>query len=527
MDSLQQNLFRLMKKFDGFCQEHGIEYYLGGGSALGCIRHKGFLPWDDDVDLYITRKHYKKLLSVAKELEELDCVLVDTTFFSNYSNTLVRIVELDNTMIFQHRMMDGTPKGYFIELFILDPIPREEKARELWLKKHWVYTELHSIMFISANQKVAEFVDRELIDDYMIRYEKNSEKVVGELENELFSIDEKDSDEYRLRWGINNNIYRIEWFGSPRYVPFADYKLPVPQNVMSVLRADYGDYWMIIPEHEDQILHSDMVMNEDVAYTKYTKDYSQFIDLPKALAAYLPRKKALLNRYFVNLESLHRSQELHEAILNSKIKYQDISAAKLKKYAEEKNFDKIMQEMEVWYNLQFSDLYAMNKRSLKIDDDLLYYTLLPLLISGEFSKVRRGLLLKERDSKNTGKLKAMQDFVEAIRNAYIFIDLEKFGEIEKCLLDAEKFEYAKEQFDYRFLLLFMQGKKESNKESLQKLLDQTQEYIECYPDKEAFLYVKGMIQQKLGNQQGAIESFRACKNRTRNGMLLMELEDIC
>ena len=78
-----------MKKFDGFCQEHGIEYYLGGGSALGCIRHKGFLPWDDDVDLYITRKHYKKLLSVAKELKELDCVLVDTTFFSNYSNILV------------------------------------------------------------------------------------------------------------------------------------------------------------------------------------------------------------------------------------------------------------------------------------------------------------------------------------------------------------------------------------------------------------------------------------------------------
>ena len=62
MKDEQQVLFELMCKFDKICRDNGIVYYLGGGTALGAVRHGGFLPWDDDVDLYITRENYNKII---------------------------------------------------------------------------------------------------------------------------------------------------------------------------------------------------------------------------------------------------------------------------------------------------------------------------------------------------------------------------------------------------------------------------------------------------------------------------------
>ena len=222
MNRQQQELTKILKKFDHFCLKYGIDYYLCGGSALGAIRHNGFLPWDDDVDLDITRANYQKLQECSDKLEqETDLVVVDSSRYPHYSNTLVRIVEKKNTMIFQHRMVDKTPKGYFIELFIMDPIPRDLDQKKVWLKKHWVYTELHSISFLSANTKIVDFLDEKMLMEYIQRYQREGkDKVLTELSEELFTVPESESDEYRFRWGINKNIYPISWFGKPQYVPF-------------------------------------------------------------------------------------------------------------------------------------------------------------------------------------------------------------------------------------------------------------------------------------------------------------------
>ena len=70
MNRQQQELTKILKKFDHFCLKYGIDYYLCGGSALGAIRHNGFLPWDDDVDLDITRANYQKLQECSDKLEQ-------------------------------------------------------------------------------------------------------------------------------------------------------------------------------------------------------------------------------------------------------------------------------------------------------------------------------------------------------------------------------------------------------------------------------------------------------------------------
>ena len=71
MIEMQEGLLTLLKEFDAICKKHDITYYLEGGSLLGAVRHKGFIPWDDDVDLGIPRADYDRLLTqVSRYLPE-------------------------------------------------------------------------------------------------------------------------------------------------------------------------------------------------------------------------------------------------------------------------------------------------------------------------------------------------------------------------------------------------------------------------------------------------------------------------
>ena len=107
----QDKLLTLLKKFDQRCSEFGITYYLGGGTALGAVRHEGFLPWDDDVDLYITRREYLKLCAVQDQFFTEDFVLANNENFVRYRNPYARCIDVNSTAITKTRMVDDAPKG--------------------------------------------------------------------------------------------------------------------------------------------------------------------------------------------------------------------------------------------------------------------------------------------------------------------------------------------------------------------------------------------------------------------------------
>lgn len=67
---LQGELLKLLLRFDAFCKERGLRYSLDSGMLLGAVRHKGFIPWDDDVDVDMPRPDYERLMAFEKELPE-------------------------------------------------------------------------------------------------------------------------------------------------------------------------------------------------------------------------------------------------------------------------------------------------------------------------------------------------------------------------------------------------------------------------------------------------------------------------
>ena len=91
---LQLALLNMMKSFHEVCQENNITYYMLGGTCLGAIRHSGFIPWDDDMDVGIPRKDYEKLCRIAKDILPSNLAL---RYYTNTANSPFHFVKLINT----------------------------------------------------------------------------------------------------------------------------------------------------------------------------------------------------------------------------------------------------------------------------------------------------------------------------------------------------------------------------------------------------------------------------------------------
>ena len=125
----------LLRKFTEVCEKHGLNYFMDGGTLLGAVRHKGFIPWDDDADVIMPREDYDKLWLIASEEFRgpyfFQTTLSEEKFFRSHaqlrnSNTTGFVVEDQQKDI---------NKGIFIDIFVLDNIQENFFRRKLNLKK--------------------------------------------------------------------------------------------------------------------------------------------------------------------------------------------------------------------------------------------------------------------------------------------------------------------------------------------------------------------------------------------------------
>lgn len=131
----------LLAEFDRVCKKHGLTYFVEGGTLLGTIRHQGFIPWDDDVDLVMFREEYEKLLKIVDQ-EFQHPYFFQTPFtdpglimggsrLRNSETTLVS--DFENKRPYKN-------KGIFIDIFILDKVPESAKAikfTKVFLNAYW------------------------------------------------------------------------------------------------------------------------------------------------------------------------------------------------------------------------------------------------------------------------------------------------------------------------------------------------------------------------------------------------------
>ncbi|BDY13445.1 LicD family protein [Hydrogenimonas cancrithermarum] len=250
----QAVMFDLLKEIDRICKKHDIKYWLDGGTLLGAVRHQGFIPWDDDIDIAMMREDYTRFMEVApKELPE-NMFLQTKETDPGYFNLVARMKVRDkNSLILEDFESGDEPYhlGLFVDIFPYDHLPSEKSKR-----KFYKYLSKKIIKFQKFKlEKKGLFKDGNVI--YFLLGPFFSYTF---LENTLQRMIEKTNRENSevIGFGLDcvlTRVYDKKEFFPLDDLPFVEGDFPVPKNWDYYLRTTYGDYMQLPPEEEQRPRH--------------------------------------------------------------------------------------------------------------------------------------------------------------------------------------------------------------------------------------------------------------------------------
>jgi|LSQX01.1.fsa_nt_gb lipopolysaccharide cholinephosphotransferase len=258
LKKLQDCQATIMDDIHKICEENNIEYYIIGGTALGAVRHKGFIPWDIDIDIAMHRTHYKKFKDVCSTSLPSKYSYTDHTVYDDYYPPHALIVLKNSVLIKKIDYLNPRLRSYgvFIDIFPLDNVPKEKKSqikqakdinriRKLkWYRTALIYPE-HSTMKKYA-KKLVRII---LLPLSMKRMNVKMEKIMQKYNN----------DENSTNWCSMASQYSYEKqsmpkevYGTPTLMEFSGRMFYAPEKVSDYLTRIYGDYMKLPSEEERQ-----------------------------------------------------------------------------------------------------------------------------------------------------------------------------------------------------------------------------------------------------------------------------------
>lgn len=135
LEEQKKVLLDILIEFDRVCKENDIKYSLAYGTLLGAVRHHGFIPWDDDIDVLVTREEYNKIKSLMNEKMSVDYAFVCVENTKGFSAPLAKIIDKKTVLKQLGHYSDKIELGVYIDIFLLDFIPDDPKERKRVFKK--------------------------------------------------------------------------------------------------------------------------------------------------------------------------------------------------------------------------------------------------------------------------------------------------------------------------------------------------------------------------------------------------------
>jgi len=275
LKKLQDKILEIAVYVDHFCEENDIQYCLMGGSALGAIRHGGFIPWDDDLDFFMTPNNYEKFVNAFKKSGDKDRFFLEP--FGKFDNMVtLGKVRAKNTTYIEECLVDyDISHNVYLDIFILHTCPEnvlQRKHQYIWAK--YIVAKTQSVRDLSRYDFVLRSVLRILKCFprlFLVKYALKQVYKYRDMDSGLYC-------NYLGKARYKGGTYKREWFERTKKVAFENVKLNVPIGVEDFLSERFGDY-MRLPNIE-QIRREQHAEVWDVE-----KDYKEYLTKDPTLPA--------------------------------------------------------------------------------------------------------------------------------------------------------------------------------------------------------------------------------------------------
>ena len=520
MTPLQFRMLELVLEIDEICRKHHITYYLTGGSVLGAVRHKGFIPWDDDVDIMMTRDAFRQFCKVCETEMRDDREIITMINTPCHTKITIKYMNKNTSQFFRSQVLDYTGCGISLDIMILDPLPADPEAKERHIAEWVVYNELLTPFFM-VNERLWKYVD--LYRHYQAEIKRvGRDKVMADLYHRLFEAEPAESNQYLYRWGQALLIYDRDLMGEPRYMDFCGHSLPCPEKTVDFLRATYGDNWIYLPDEQNRETHTSN-MDPNVAYTNWLRDIRPAINSEKALADFVTRKEWNVQKA-IPAHEVQVNGYLQTALLTEmefeadpKLSYEALAAL---------SAADLLTRVDGYLRSQISGPYLKNDIFVRLPDNVIALILRALLQQGEFAKAGKLIAARQKQGALTAELAAANNCFTTVRSLVRCFE-DRYvdeGDVEPLSEMAPKLEAALTAYPDHLNLLRCQ---------LQYILlcdpaatDEAaaRHAVAVFPTDTEVAYWAGAVLERCGYAEEAAALFDTAA-ATSNGVILMYLSD--
>ena len=279
----------IWSEVDRICRKHGITYWAAYGTLLGAVRHKGFIPWDDDMDFALLRPEYDRFCKVVdaeinRELFEIKHKTFDVTCISH---ALTTGLETNYGRYSEGGRINDTPQGLSIDVYPLDIAPDGTQESLLAFKA------MQEVMAAVADISQVVEMTHAKKDGYLVMELEELQRIaalpfqerLAELYRYTYALWSQSSEvgyyEMMLAKMFDESIrerpFRKEWFDETIYLPFETIELPAPKEYEKVLERRYGDDWRTPVQDEET--HVGFLHSADIPW----REFFRLVDVEKIL----------------------------------------------------------------------------------------------------------------------------------------------------------------------------------------------------------------------------------------------------
>ena len=237
----------MLEKFIAVCEKNDLQYFLDGGTLLGAVRHKGFIPWDDDIDVIMPRKDYDRLWEIAGSEFQAPYFLQTTLSENGFFRTHAQLRNSNTTGFIDIDKNKDVNKGIFMDIFVLDHIPNGVLSKRIFKyeilikKKILAYQYDRTYEKLSRKGKIFYKLVHAFFKVYPFKkFYSMFNKTLAKYQNKQTAL----AGDITLKWRSNVQ-WPYEWYEGYTYLTFEGMPVRVPLFYKEILTRQYGNYMMM------------------------------------------------------------------------------------------------------------------------------------------------------------------------------------------------------------------------------------------------------------------------------------------